>query len=79
MRRRSVPDSARTNRSARDGSLIWEVVGEQLPIVGALLLAGFAAAYLQYGYLPGGERPFPLAGVRVPVWHLIWRGCGQVT
>jgi uncharacterized protein len=74
MRRRSVSDSARTSRSARDGSLIWEVVGEQLPIVGTLLAAGFAAAYLQYGYVPVGERPFPLAGVRVPVWHLIWLG-----
>ena len=47
---------------------------QQVPIVAALLGAGFAAAYLQHGFLPGGERAFPLAGVRVPIWHLVWMG-----
>jgi len=31
-------------------------------------------AYAQHGFLPGGEVAFPLAGVRVPIWHLIWMG-----
>jgi uncharacterized membrane protein YfcA len=39
-----------------------------------LLLAGVIAAYAQHGYLPGGDRIFPLAGVHVPVWHLLWMG-----
>ena len=47
---------------------------QQIPIIAALIIAGFASAYLQHGYLPGGDRPFPIAGVRVPVWHLIWMG-----
>jgi uncharacterized protein len=55
-------------------SVLQEVWRQQLPIIAALLAAGFAAAYLQHGYLPGGDRPFPLAGVRVPIWHLIWMG-----
>lgn len=47
---------------------------QQVPIVIALLAAGFAAAYLQHGFLPGSERAFPLAGVRVPIWHVVWMG-----
>lgn len=47
---------------------------QQVPIVVVLLGAAFAAAYLQHGFLPGGERAFPLAGVRVPIWHLVWMG-----
>ena len=35
---------------------------------------GFAAAYVQHGFLPGADVAFPLAGVRVPIWHLIWMG-----
>jgi uncharacterized protein len=47
---------------------------QQIPIIATLLAAGFVSAYLQHGYLPGVDRPFPLAGVRVPIWHLIWMG-----
>jgi uncharacterized membrane protein YfcA len=35
---------------------------------------GLISAFLQHGFLPGGDRPFPLAGVRVPIWHLFWLG-----
>lgn len=45
-----------------------------MPIFSLFLLCGFAAAYLQFGYIPGADRPFPIAGVRVPIWHLIWMG-----
>ena len=58
----------------KDIPIIQELIRQQLPVVAALLVAGFATAYLQYGYLPGGERPFPIAGVRVPIWHLVWMG-----
>ena len=44
------------------------------PIIVLLLLAGCAAAYLQHGFLPGADRAFPLAGVRVPNWHIVWMG-----
>jgi uncharacterized protein len=54
--------------------MLQELFRQQLPIIAALLAAGFAAAYLQHGFLPGGDRPFPLAGVGVPIWHLIWMG-----
>ena len=54
---------------------VWhELIFEQLPICTVFLLCGFGAAYLQYGYLPGADRPFPIAGVRVPIWHLVWLG-----
>jgi uncharacterized membrane protein YfcA len=64
-----------TLQASAKGVSIWhEFVREQLPICGMFLLCGFVAAYLQCGYLPGGEKPFPIAGVRVPIWHLVWMG-----
>jgi uncharacterized membrane protein YfcA len=51
-----------------------EFLIEQLPLILAVLGAGFATAYLQHGFLPGGDRAFPLAGVEVPIWHLVWMG-----
>lgn len=59
---------------SRPASAGWEFVQQQLPLLLALLALGFAAAWLQYGYLPGGARPFPQAGVRVPIWHIVWMG-----
>jgi hypothetical protein len=55
-------------------TVLHELLREQLPICIFFLFCGFAVAYLQYGYIPGSERPFPIAGVRVPIWHLIWMG-----
>jgi uncharacterized membrane protein YfcA len=51
-----------------------EFLFEQLPLIAIVLGAGFAAAYLQHGFLPGGDRAFPLAGVEVPIWHIVWMG-----
>jgi len=51
-----------------------EFVRQQLPILLFLIGLGFAAAWVQYGYIPGGDRPFPVAGIQVPVWHIIWMG-----
>jgi uncharacterized protein len=45
-----------------------------VPVVCALLVAGYVAAQWQHGFLPGADRPFPLAGVRVPNWHIFWMG-----
>lgn len=55
-------------------SLLRELLTEQVPLIVGVLLAGFAAAYAQHGYLPGADIPFPLAGVSVSVWHLVWMG-----
>jgi len=38
------------------------------------MCAGLVSAYLQHGFLPGGDRAFPLAGVPVPIWHIVWMG-----
>lgn len=56
------------------GQIVHEFINQQLILIVGLLLCGFIAAYLQYGYIPGSGRPFPLAGVRVAVWHLLWMG-----
>ncbi len=59
---------------ARRTAVLAELIRQQIPIIATLLAAGFLAAYLQHGYLPGGDRPFPLAGTPVPIWHLVWMG-----
>ena len=56
------------------GSLAREFWFQQAPLIGGALLLGVVAAYLQHGFVPGAERAFPVAEVRVPVWHLIWMG-----
>ena len=47
---------------------------EQAPLIAGALILAYIAAYLQHGFLPGADRPFPLAEVRVPIWHIIWMG-----
>ncbi len=55
-------------------SIVREFMIEQTPLITIVLSLGVAAAYWQHGFLPGGEVAFPLAGVKVPIWHLIWMG-----
>lgn len=57
-----------------DKTLAREFWLQQVPLIGGALLLGLIAAYVQHGFLPGAERAFPVAEVRVPVWHLIWMG-----
>ncbi len=66
-----MSDSA---QSRAPTSIVREFAVEQLPLIVVVLAAGFASAYWQHGFLPGGEIAFPLAGVKVPIWHLIWMG-----
>jgi hypothetical protein len=40
----------------------------------AILALAVGASYLQHGILVGAGRPFPLAGIEVPLWHLAWLG-----
>jgi hypothetical protein len=56
------------------GPILWEFLSQQLALFVALLACAFIATYLLYRYIPGGDRSFPLADVRVPIWHLVWMG-----
>ncbi len=42
-------------------------------IVGVFAL-GVIISYVQYGFVPGADRVFSVAGVAVPIWHLFWMG-----
>ena len=55
-------------------SLAREFLVEQLPVIVVVGALAVATAFWQHGFLPGGEVAFPLAGVKVPIWHLIWMG-----
>ncbi|MGH6816313.1 MAG: TSUP family transporter, partial [Hyphomicrobiaceae bacterium] len=55
-------------------TLRQEFLIEQVPLFAALLVLAYAAAKLQHGFVPGGDIAYPLAGVRVPAWHLVWMG-----
>jgi uncharacterized membrane protein YfcA len=57
-----------------DHPLLTEFLRDQLPVTAAVFAAGIVASYLQHGYLAGGDLPFSIAGVRVPIWHLLWMG-----
>lgn len=54
--------------------LVKEFVRDQVPIIVLVFALGVATSYWQHGYLAGGERPFTVADVRVPIWHLLWMG-----
>ena len=51
-----------------------EFLWQQCPMIVVVMALGFAAALLQYGYVPNGDRPFQTANVTVAVWHLVWMG-----
>jgi hypothetical protein len=55
-------------------TVIREFLCQQAPFIGCALLLGYVSAYVQHGFIPGGDAPYPLAQVRVPVWHVIWMG-----
>ena len=54
--------------------LMLEFLRDQALMISFVFLLAVAVSYLQYGFLPGGDRPFPASGVRVPIWHLVWMG-----
>lgn len=55
-------------------SILHELVFQQLPIVLVIGLAGCLATRIQHGVWPNADGPFPIAGVAVPIWHLLWMG-----
>jgi uncharacterized protein len=71
-------DIATTGKSGngfrQEHPLLYEFLRDQLPMIVGVFLLGVLASYWQHGYLAGGERAFGIAGVRVPIWHLIWMG-----
>jgi len=60
--------------AAKSDSLWREFLYQQLPLIAGILVVGYAAALLQHGFVPGPDAAYPLAGVRVPVWHIVWMG-----
>lgn len=54
--------------------LLVEFVRDQFPMITGVFALGVVVSYVQYGFLPGSDKMFPVAGIRVPLWHLIWMG-----
>jgi uncharacterized protein len=71
---REAPLRGQVGPVAARPSLAREFALQQAPFIAAALALGFLSAYLQHGFVPGGDRGYPLAQVRVPVWHVIWMG-----
>ncbi len=55
-------------------SIAREFLLQQAPFIAAALILGYFSAHLQHGFVPNGDEPYPLAHVRVPVWHVVWMG-----
>ncbi len=54
--------------------LLKEFIRDQIPMILGVFIAAVVVSYMQYGFLPGGDVAFPIAGMRVPIWHLLWMG-----
>ncbi len=54
--------------------IVKEFIREQLPMIVGVFALAIMAGFLQNGSLPGADRAFPVAGVCVPIWHLVWVG-----
>jgi len=54
--------------------LLKEFIRDQVPMILGIFILGVVASYIQNGFLPGTDRPFRVAGVRVAIWHLVWMG-----
>lgn len=54
--------------------LLKEFIRDQIPMILGVFIAAVVVSYMQYGFLPGGDAAFPIAGMRVPIWHLLWMG-----
>lgn len=54
--------------------LVKEFLRDQLPMILGVFAAALGISYLHYGYLPGADLAFPIAGMKVPIWHLLWMG-----
>ena len=59
---------------SKSDSLWREFFHQQAPLIALILAAGYVAAFLQHGFVPGADVAYPLAGVRVAVWQIVWMG-----
>jgi len=57
-----------------DHPLLKEFFRDQVPMIGGVFVIAVIVSYLQNGFLPGADEGFLVAGVRVPIWHLLWMG-----
>lgn len=61
-------------KTLKSPSVIKEFCRDQLPMILGTFLLGIIAGYLQAGYLPGSDRPFPVGQITVSIWHLVFMG-----
>ena len=54
--------------------LLKEFLRDQVPMIAGVFCLGLLTAYLQYGFVPGGDVAVPSSGGRVPIWQLVWMG-----
>lgn len=76
-----MPNNSSTDRAVLISGDFWarhfllrEFLRDQLPMVVITFMAAVAISYAQFGFVPDGDRAFAVAGVRVPIWHLVWMG-----
>jgi hypothetical protein len=51
-----------------------EFLHDQVPLILLIFTAGLVISYWQNGFLPGGDRPFPIAKVKASIFHLVFMG-----
>ena len=56
------------------GRTLREFMFVQLPLFAALLALAALLARWQNGFLPDGSAPYPIAGVAIEWWQLVWLG-----
>ena len=72
---RAVSDKASTlSRNRHWETVASEFLWQQCPMLLVVMGFGVAAALLEYGYVPNGDRPFQTANVTIAVWRLVWMG-----
>lgn len=57
-----------------DHPVAAELIKDQLPMIVIVFGAAILISMLHYGYIPGSNRAFPVADIKVPLWHLVWLG-----
>jgi uncharacterized protein len=57
-----------------DHPLLTEFLRDQVPMIVGVFVLGVMLSYWQYGFVPGADRAFAVAGIKVPLWHLLWMG-----
>ncbi|SRR5713226_2297995 len=70
----SLGDAVGKSSLRQRNPLLAELLIDQVPLALGTFLLGIAASYWLYGFLPGADHSFPVAGIRVPLWHLVWMG-----